>query len=169
MQDRIRRACVTPIMTPCDSVHIWDWRSIVDTGRIPTRYSIPITRPRNQGNVEYYYRLCFPRRPMGDCCVKGMKHEGEPVGRIESIAGIETYISDPPVGTTGRRRLSSTSQTCTAPFYINAKLLQDHFASHGTLHISVIQPAAPLIIVIIYKATPSWGSITSSEIIFRAI
>lgn len=107
--------------------------------------------------------------PMGDCCVKGMKHEGEPVGRIESIAGIETYISDPPVGTTGRKKVIIYFADVYGPFYINAKLLQDHFASHGTLHISVIQPAAPLIIVIIYKATPSWGSITSSEIIFRAI
>lgn len=73
--------------------------------------------------------------PMGDCCVKGMKHEGEPVGRIENIAGFETYISDPPVGTTGQKKIIIYFADVFGPFYINAKLLQDYFASHGICQI----------------------------------
>ncbi|KJA22044.1 hypothetical protein HYPSUDRAFT_41442 [Hypholoma sublateritium FD-334 SS-4] len=69
--------------------------------------------------------------PLGDCCIKGLKHEGEPVGRIETIAGFETYISDPPVGTTGRKKVIIYFADVFGPFYINAKLLQDYFASHG--------------------------------------
>jgi hypothetical protein len=38
----------------------------------------------------------FLAKPSGACCLKGTIHEGEPRGRITTIAGIETYISEPP-------------------------------------------------------------------------
>jgi len=34
--------------------------------------------------------------PPGDCCVKGVKHFGEPSGETITIAGVQTYISKPP-------------------------------------------------------------------------
>lgn len=34
-------------------------------------------------------------QPSGPCCLKGSLHEGNSRGRFVSIAGIETYISDP--------------------------------------------------------------------------
>ena len=86
---------------------------------------------------------------MGDCCIQGLKHEGEPVGRIETIAGIETYISDPPVGTAGRKKVIIYFADVYGPFYINAKLLQDYFASHGMRQIPSIQ-SDPLLITCYY-------------------
>jgi hypothetical protein len=38
----------------------------------------------------------FLAKPSGACCLKGSIHEGEPRGRMDTIAGIETYISAPP-------------------------------------------------------------------------
>jgi hypothetical protein len=37
----------------------------------------------------------FLAKPSGACCLKGTIHEGEPRGRMITIAGIETYISVP--------------------------------------------------------------------------
>jgi len=76
---------------------------------------------------------------MGDCCAKGFKHEGEPIGRIESISGFKTYISEPPAGTTGTgpKKIILYFADVFGPFYINAQLLQDYFASHGYLVLGV--------------------------------
>ncbi|CAI6080459.1 unnamed protein product [Clonostachys chloroleuca] len=35
-------------------------------------------------------------KPSGPCCLKGTIHKGEARGRWETIAGVETYISEPP-------------------------------------------------------------------------
>ena len=35
-------------------------------------------------------------KPSGPCCLKGTIHEGEPRGSWETIAGVETYVSEPP-------------------------------------------------------------------------
>ncbi|KAF8959819.1 dienelactone hydrolase family-domain-containing protein [Flammula alnicola] len=68
---------------------------------------------------------------VGECCVKGFKHEGEPVGRIETIADIRTYVSGPPANTTGPKKVILFFSDVYGPLYINAKLLQDYFASQG--------------------------------------
>ena len=34
-------------------------------------------------------------KPSGECCLKGYLREGDPQGRTETVAGIETYISTP--------------------------------------------------------------------------
>lgn len=73
---------------------------------------------------------------MGACCAQGFKHEGEAVGRIETIAGVKTYISDPPAGATGPKKIILYLSDVFGPFYINAQLLQDYFASQGTWRIS---------------------------------
>jgi hypothetical protein len=66
-----------------------------------------------------------------DHCAQGVKHTGEAVGRVETIAGVETYISDPPAGTTGPKKVILYFADIFSPLYINAKLLQDYYASHG--------------------------------------
>lgn len=69
--------------------------------------------------------------PITDHCAQGVKHTGEAVGRVETIAGVETYISDPPAGTTGPKKVILYFADVFSPLFINAKLLQDYFASHG--------------------------------------
>lgn len=32
---------------------------------------------------------------MKSCCLSGSVHEGTPVGHIETIAGLQTYVSEP--------------------------------------------------------------------------
>ena len=63
--------------------------------------------------------------------MRSIKHEGEPVGRVEKIAGFQTYISDPPDATAGPKKVILYFSDAYGPFYINAKLLQDYLASHG--------------------------------------
>ncbi|KIM47318.1 hypothetical protein M413DRAFT_272676 [Hebeloma cylindrosporum] len=67
----------------------------------------------------------------GACCVQGVKHTGVPIGRVETIAGVETYISDPPANTTGPTKIILYFADIFGPLFNNAKLLQDFFASHG--------------------------------------
>lgn len=69
--------------------------------------------------------------PITDHCAQGVKHTGEAVGRVETIAGVETYISDPPAGTKGPKKVVLYFADVFSPLFINAKLLQDYFASHG--------------------------------------
>ena len=76
---------------------------------------------------------------LGDCCIKGVKHFGEPNGEIILIAGIETYISKPPPSPPQDhsshdnldKKIILYFADAFGPFYINAQLLQDYFASHG--------------------------------------
>lgn len=71
----------------------------------------------------------------GDCCFKGFKHTGEPVGKTITIAEVPTYLSEPPTGVPqqadGKKRVILYFADIYGPFYINGQLLQDHFASHG--------------------------------------
>jgi len=69
--------------------------------------------------------------PPGDCCVQGVKHTGVPVGRVETIAGVETYVSDAPAKTAGPTKVILFFADVYGPLFENAKLLQDYFASHG--------------------------------------
>ena len=34
-------------------------------------------------------------KPSGTCCLEGTIHKGEPRGSLETIAGVETYVSKP--------------------------------------------------------------------------
>jgi hypothetical protein len=69
--------------------------------------------------------------------------EGEPVGRIEEIAGFQTYVSDPPPaarstatdGLGGRKKVLLFFADVYGPFYGTAKLLQDYFAGQGAFAI----------------------------------
>lgn len=65
----------------------------------------------------------------GDQCCQGMKHFGDPKGTIEEIAGVETYIASPPEGKA--KAVLFYYADVWGPFYVNAKLLMDHFADQG--------------------------------------
>ena len=73
--------------------------------------------------------------PPGDCCLQGVKHFGEPSGETITIAGIQTYISKPPPTKEGTgshdKKIILYFADVFGPFYINAQLLQDYYASHG--------------------------------------
>jgi hypothetical protein len=72
--------------------------------------------------------------PPGDCCVKGVKHFGEPSGETITIAGLQTYISKPPAANDSShddKKIILYLADVFGPFYVNAQLLQDYYASQG--------------------------------------
>lgn len=69
--------------------------------------------------------------PSGDCCVQGVKHTGMALGKTIKIADVETYITQPQ-GATGSKRIMLYFADIYGPFYLNAQLLQDFFASQGS-------------------------------------
>lgn len=64
----------------------------------------------------------------GSCCFSGVKHIGTPVGRVEDLGGIPTYISDPPAAT---QKVILFLADVWSPLFVNNKLVQDYFASCG--------------------------------------
>lgn len=72
--------------------------------------------------------------PIGDCCVQGVKHTGTAVGRTVEIGGVATYISEPSQTSSdvGRKRVIFYFADIYGPFYLNAQLLMDYYASQGT-------------------------------------
>ncbi|KAG2140176.1 Alpha/Beta hydrolase protein [Suillus clintonianus] len=68
----------------------------------------------------------------GACCFSGVKHTGTPVGRIEDLGGIQTYISDPPASATTQKVILFLSDIW-GSLFVNNQLLQDYFASCGYL------------------------------------
>jgi hypothetical protein len=75
--------------------------------------------------------------PPGDCCFsKGVKHTGTPVGRIETIGEVPTYITEPSSqsnqsNNAGPKKVILFMADIWGPFSINAKLVQDYFAENG--------------------------------------
>lgn len=72
--------------------------------------------------------------PPGECCLKGVKHFGEISGKTITIAGVETYISEPPAKAKScnhEKKIILYLADVYGPLYINAQLLQDYYASHG--------------------------------------
>jgi hypothetical protein len=71
--------------------------------------------------------------PPGDCCTKGVKHFGNPVGKVITIADVPTYLSEPPanVHSEGPKKVVLFFADIFGPLYVNARLLQDYYASHG--------------------------------------
>lgn len=64
----------------------------------------------------------------GSCCFSGVKHTGTPVGHVEDLGGIPTYISDPPAPT---QKVILFLADVWGPLFVNNKLIQDYFASCG--------------------------------------
>ncbi|EMD32541.1 hypothetical protein CERSUDRAFT_161458 [Gelatoporia subvermispora B] len=73
--------------------------------------------------------------PPGECCIKTVQHSGTPRGNVEKIVDVETYISRPPGLETSERyeKILLFFSDVFGPLYINNRLIQDYFASHGYL------------------------------------
>ncbi|THU90359.1 alpha/beta-hydrolase [Dendrothele bispora CBS 962.96] len=74
--------------------------------------------------------------PPGDCCFsKGVKHSGTPVGRTETIGGVQTYVSEPSQSQSNNAGTAKNvilfMSDIWGPFKENAQLLQDYFAENG--------------------------------------
>jgi hypothetical protein len=62
------------------------------------------------------------------CCFSGLKHTGTPVGRIEDLGGMKTYVAEPPIAT---QKVILFLADIWGPLFVNNQLLQDYFASCG--------------------------------------
>ncbi|RYP18151.1 hypothetical protein DL765_004077 [Monosporascus sp. GIB2] len=69
--------------------------------------------------------------PSGPCCLKGTLHKGEARGRWEAIAGVETYISEPPQGKANGHVLLYFPDVW--GMFPNGFLIMDGFADAGYL------------------------------------
>ncbi|KAJ3525065.1 hypothetical protein NMY22_g10729 [Coprinellus aureogranulatus] len=65
-------------------------------------------------------------------CLKGSLHPGTPKGRNETIAGVNTYVAEPPKGhgKAPKKVIFFFSDVFSA-VWINNELIQDYFASQG--------------------------------------
>jgi len=64
------------------------------------------------------------------CCFSGVKHTGTPIGRIEDLGGMQTYISEPPSSAATQKVILFLADVW-GPLFVNNQLLQDYFASCG--------------------------------------
>lgn len=68
----------------------------------------------------------------GDCCIKTkFKHTGPGAGKIITIAGIQTYISEPKE-TKGPKKIIFFLSDVFGPFLPHNEYIQDYFAQQGT-------------------------------------
>ncbi|ETS73290.1 hypothetical protein PFICI_14895 [Pestalotiopsis fici W106-1] len=70
-------------------------------------------------------------QPSGNCCLTGTIHQGKPKGRFTIIAGIETYVSEPPAGKANGHVLLYFPDVW--GMAINGLLIMDGFADAGFL------------------------------------
>lgn len=64
------------------------------------------------------------------CCFTGVKHTGTPIGRIDDLGGMQTYISEPPSSVATQKVILFLADIW-GPLFVNNQLLQDYFASCG--------------------------------------
>jgi hypothetical protein len=79
--------------------------------------------------------------PPGACCAKSFHYEGTAIGRTETFASIETYVSDQCASAGDNKKVLFFLSDIHGPFYINNQLLQDYFASQG-LSVYLCSPGA---------------------------
>ncbi|ETS83525.1 hypothetical protein PFICI_05401 [Pestalotiopsis fici W106-1] len=69
--------------------------------------------------------------PPGDCCGQGFKHEGEPAGKMITVASKwDGYLATPPMGTEHKEATVLYIPDILG-IYNNSKLLADQFAARG--------------------------------------
>ncbi|KXS98429.1 hypothetical protein AC578_1770 [Pseudocercospora eumusae] len=81
------------------------------------------------GSEKRHVDVPWLAKPSGDCCLKGHMHTGNPKGRFEKIADVDTYISEP-------AKPNGHIMFYYADVYgmfINAQLIMDEFAAAGFL------------------------------------
>ena len=74
-------------------------------------------------------------KPSGQCCLKGSLHDGEPKGRYDTVAGINTYISEPAAGKANGNIVLYFPDVY--GFFTNGLLVMDGFAEAGYLAIGL--------------------------------
>ena len=67
--------------------------------------------------------------PCADC-VSGHTHEGKPLGKVTKVHGLDTYVSEPPVGKAPRGIIVIIPDGFGWSF-VNNRLLADHYAHKG--------------------------------------
>ncbi|MCJ1485296.1 hypothetical protein MMC06_005470 [Schaereria dolodes] len=78
---------------------------------------------------------------MSSCCLSGSVHEGEPKGRVETIGGLQTYVSEPKDKSTAKTVIfivdNMVSELINPPHGVfgyefkNVRLLADNYAKVG--------------------------------------
>lgn len=71
----------------------------------------------------------------GDCCVKGFKHTGNPTGAITTLAGVNTYVSEPIESAPRSKKVIIFFSDIYSSVFLNNQLLQDYFAGQGVLQL----------------------------------
>ncbi|KAI0829107.1 alpha/beta-hydrolase [Trametes gibbosa] len=71
--------------------------------------------------------------PPGDCCFRTVQHAGTPRGRVETIAGVETYVARPAAGAAAAERVVLFFSDVFGALYVNSQLIMDYWADHGYL------------------------------------
>jgi dienelactone hydrolase len=66
----------------------------------------------------------------GDCCTKGFRHTGSPVGTTVIIAGVQTYVSEPK-DLDPKKKVVLFFSDIYGSLYLNNQLVQDYFAGQG--------------------------------------
>ncbi|KAH9207410.1 putative dienelactone hydrolase [Leptodontidium sp. 2 PMI_412] len=72
----------------------------------------------------------MPSNVLGSCCYQGVKHEGQPCGRIENIGETEIYISEPTSSASNGYGILYLTDIIGHKF-VNAQLLADQYAENG--------------------------------------
>jgi len=70
-------------------------------------------------------------KPSGACCLQGTLHDGEPRGTTTTVAGIETYVVEPPQGKANGHIVLYFPDVW--GFFNNGFLVMDGFADAGFL------------------------------------
>ncbi|EMC99258.1 hypothetical protein BAUCODRAFT_31592 [Baudoinia panamericana UAMH 10762] len=74
-------------------------------------------------------------KPSGDCCIEGNIHTGKPRGSYTTIAGVETYIAQPPDGKANGNIVLYFPDVW--GFFTNGLLIVDAFADAGYLTLAL--------------------------------
>jgi hypothetical protein len=71
--------------------------------------------------------------PGDQCCVTAFKHTGPGNGNIITIAGIQTYLAEPPktINAPGPKKIVLFFPDVFGPFLPHNEYIQDYFAQHG--------------------------------------
>ncbi|KAK0471283.1 Alpha/Beta hydrolase protein [Armillaria novae-zelandiae] len=75
---------------------------------------------------------------LGECCFTAVRHEGAPAGKVVTISGVPTYVSEPQTAkTVDKTKVVLFLADVYGPLYINNQLVQDYFASQGFIVVGV--------------------------------
>jgi len=75
-------------------------------------------------------------QPSGPCCLRGTLHDGTPRGRYETIADLESYVSEPPEGVQPNGNVILYFPDVWG-FFTNGLLVMDAFADAGYLVLGI--------------------------------